>query len=197
MQKLLLVVIIAVLAFVPALAEANTGDFTGGVAIGSSYAGVNTAPANGLIVQGNTGIGTTSPANAFDVDGAAVIGSSYAGTDTAPSNGLLVQGNVGIGTTSPAGPLDVEGGTAVSGNGSPINLYAQNGQASGNTNGGSIILMPGTGHGTGVVGAVGIGTTSPGSLLHLYSSNSTDEIVQSTATTGYASLTLEGSSSHI
>ena len=33
----------------------------GGVTIGSGYLGSNTAPANGLLVQGNVGIGTTSP----------------------------------------------------------------------------------------------------------------------------------------
>jgi hypothetical protein len=74
---------------------------------------------------------------------------------------LVVQnGNVGIGTTAPAGTLDVRGGTASSGNGTSVNVYAQNGQASGNTNGGNIVLMPGTANGTGSVGAVGIGTTS-------------------------------------
>jgi hypothetical protein len=100
-------------------------------------------------------------ANSGDFDGGVAIGSSYAGVDTAPTNGLIVQGIVGIGTASPAGTLDVEGGTAASGNGSNINLYAQNGQASGNTNGGNIILMPGTAHGTGTSGGVGIGLTNP------------------------------------
>jgi hypothetical protein len=33
----------------------------GGTAIGATYAGTNAAPTNGLIVQGNVGIGTTSP----------------------------------------------------------------------------------------------------------------------------------------
>jgi hypothetical protein len=36
------------------------------VAIGSSYAGVNTAPTNGLIVQGAVGIGTTNPAQTLE-----------------------------------------------------------------------------------------------------------------------------------
>jgi hypothetical protein len=54
----------------PAASNANTGDFTGGVAIGSSYAGVNTAPTNGLIVQGNVGIGNTSPSDTLDLGAA-------------------------------------------------------------------------------------------------------------------------------
>lgn len=63
-----LILLVASLAFIPALAEANSGDFSGGVAIGTSYAGVNTAPTNGLIVQGNIGIGTTSPGTSIDVE---------------------------------------------------------------------------------------------------------------------------------
>lgn len=65
-----LIPVIVVLAFIPALAEANDGDFADGVAIGTSYAGVDTAPINGLIVQGNVGIGTSSPGYLLHVTGA-------------------------------------------------------------------------------------------------------------------------------
>ncbi len=61
--------IIAVLSLVPVLAHANAGDFSGGVAIGSSYAGINAAPTNGLLVQGNVGIGTSSPVGILSVVG--------------------------------------------------------------------------------------------------------------------------------
>jgi hypothetical protein len=54
-------------AVAPVVAEANSGDFNGGVAIGSSYAGVDAAPTNGLIVQGNVGIGTSSPGDSLDL----------------------------------------------------------------------------------------------------------------------------------
>ena len=40
----------------------NKLDVGGAAVIGSSYAGVNTAPSNGLLVEGNVGIGTSSPA---------------------------------------------------------------------------------------------------------------------------------------
>ena len=50
--------------------EVNKLDVNGGVAIGS-YAGVNTAPSNGLIVSGNVGIGTTSPVARLNVEGVA------------------------------------------------------------------------------------------------------------------------------
>jgi len=43
-------------------------DVSGGMSLGS-YAGVNTAPSNGLIVSGNVGIGTTAPTSALHVNG--------------------------------------------------------------------------------------------------------------------------------
>lgn len=46
----------------------NPFDVSGAVAIGS-YAGVNTAPANGLIVSGNVGIGTTTPNSILNIAG--------------------------------------------------------------------------------------------------------------------------------
>ncbi|MBK9273933.1 MAG: tail fiber domain-containing protein [Flavobacteriales bacterium] len=39
----------------------NKLDVEGSAVIGAAYSGTNTAPANGLLVQGNVGIGTTSP----------------------------------------------------------------------------------------------------------------------------------------
>lgn len=63
-------------------------------------------------------------------------------------------GNVGIGTASPSGKLTVSGGTASSGNGTDISISAQNGQASGNTNGGNILLYAGSANGTGTPGYV-------------------------------------------
>jgi hypothetical protein len=63
----------AILTLLPVLAEASNpgGDFSGGVAIGTSYAGVDSAPTNGLIVQGEVGVGTTSPLQELDVNGVA------------------------------------------------------------------------------------------------------------------------------
>ncbi len=66
-----LIVVTAAATFIPGSAEANSSDFSGGVAIGTGYAGIVTAPTNGLVVQGNVGVGTTSPrgASALDVNG--------------------------------------------------------------------------------------------------------------------------------
>jgi hypothetical protein len=117
---------------------------------------------------GKVGIGTTSPQNLLDVNGAASIGYNVA----APSNGLIVSGSVGIGTASPAAFVDIEAGTAANYvNGLGINLYAQNGGSvccGSATNGGNIILMPGTGGSgspTALSGAVGIGTATPLAFL--------------------------------
>jgi len=91
------------------MAPVNKLDVEGGLAVGATYSGTNTAPTNGLLVEGNVGIGTTAPANKLDVEGGLVVGATYSGTNTAPTNGLLVEGNVGIGTTTPGYKLDVSG----------------------------------------------------------------------------------------
>jgi hypothetical protein len=44
-------------------------DVAGGATIGATYAGVNAAPANGLLLEGDLGIGTTAPAFNLDVNG--------------------------------------------------------------------------------------------------------------------------------
>jgi hypothetical protein len=51
---------------------ANASDFNGGVSIGSGYYGTTPAPTDGLIVQGNVGIGTSTPVSgaALTVNGA-------------------------------------------------------------------------------------------------------------------------------
>lgn len=72
----------------------------GGVSIGS-YAGVNAAPSNGLIVSGDVGIGGASPSaalsvgssNQFTVDGSGnVSAASYRGPATAPSGSCATNG---------------------------------------------------------------------------------------------------------
>lgn len=70
------------------------------VSIGSSYA-TTSAPTNGLIVEGNVGIGETSPGSKLAVSGNASIGSSY-DTTAAPTDGIIIEGVVGIGTSSPS-----------------------------------------------------------------------------------------------
>ncbi|HEU0117856.1 MAG TPA: hypothetical protein VFR09_04410, partial [Alphaproteobacteria bacterium] len=65
MQKLALT---ALLVLISSNAHANNGDFAGSVAIGSSYAGVVSAPTNGLAVQGVAAIGTSAPTSGTALD---------------------------------------------------------------------------------------------------------------------------------
>jgi hypothetical protein len=83
----------------------NALDVNGAVVVGTSYAGVSTAPTNGLIVQGKVGIGTTAPyglVNAWGVPGATAnygllsIGTSWTGAGSSfggNSSGTLLAGN--------------------------------------------------------------------------------------------------------
>jgi len=47
----------------------NKLDVKGAVAVGTSYAGTETAPTDGMIIQGNVGIGTTSPGAGLHLKG--------------------------------------------------------------------------------------------------------------------------------
>lgn len=71
----------------------NTLDVKGSAAHGA-YAGINSAPSNGMIVSGNVGVGTFTPDTLFQVGARSRF--------NVDSNG-----NVGIGTTSPVAPLNV------------------------------------------------------------------------------------------
>ena len=87
--------------------SANALDIaTGGVSIGTTYAGYQAAPSNGLIIQGNVGVGTWTTLNAQDVSGSEANG-TYAGQKAAPANGLIVSGNTGIGTYLPSSLFEV------------------------------------------------------------------------------------------
>ena len=80
----------------------NTLDVNGRAVIGSSYSGNNTAPADGLLVQGNVGIGTTSPGSKLHVVGTAATGQlatssygAYGSHTSSGSYGYLGGSNVG------------------------------------------------------------------------------------------------------
>jgi len=117
---------------------------------------------NGSSTGTNTGVGGL---NFWKPSGSDAGNGNYVGGSVNNYLFLADNGNVGIGTPNPSGILDVEGGTASAGNsGSYINIVAQNG-GTGNTNGGNIILMPGSKSGIGTSGNVGIGTSNPDSKL--------------------------------
>jgi hypothetical protein len=63
-------------------------DIYGGVSIGTSYAGITAAPTNGLIVQGNVGIGTSAPAANVKADINGMV--KVAGTGSEPCGAAQV-----------------------------------------------------------------------------------------------------------
>lgn len=145
----------------------------GGVGIGTSYSMYETAPTDGLLVEGSVGIGTTSVPNTLEVNGTVGIGGSAGIRDTLgigwnfadaniPSNSLAVQNKVGIGTTSPTSALDVTGDVGIGGT-----AAISGGLGVGTTfsQPSNISSMPA--NGLIVEGSVGIGTTSPAARLQV------------------------------
>lgn len=53
-------------------APKNKLDIEGGLVVGATYSGTNTAPSNGAIIEGNVGIGTTSPTEKLDINSDAI-----------------------------------------------------------------------------------------------------------------------------
>jgi hypothetical protein len=111
----------------------------------------------------------TAASPAYSFAGQTNLGMSAVGTaslafSTSSAERMRISplGFVGIGTTSPAGILDVRGGTAISGNGTHVNIGAQNGATNGA--GGNIVLMTGIGTGVATGGdlVINLGATSPG-----------------------------------
>ncbi len=68
----------------------NRLDIAGGAVVGSAYAGINTAPSNGLLVQGNVGIGTVTPSSIGILH---VAGGNIAVDGTAANGIVWVNGN--------------------------------------------------------------------------------------------------------
>jgi photosystem II stability/assembly factor-like uncharacterized protein len=121
---------------------ANKLDVKGAIAVGATYSGTNIAPMNGMIIEGDVGIGTTNPLACIHVsnpawanlkltdqgdshtaeiftDGNLHIDGGGQNTWIDPMGGgnLLLMcnsnGNVGIGTTNPASTLHVKGNTRI------------------------------------------------------------------------------------
>ena len=133
---------------------ASTLSVNGNASIGSSWASTIAAPTNGLIVQGNVGIGTSSPANQLDVSGKFQVDSngnplkinnvatSFPAAQGAASTVLTNDGagNLTWGAAGGSGPWATSG----------VDIYNSN------------------------TGNVGIGTSSPLSKLHVSSSVRSD-----------------------
>ncbi len=74
-------------------APVNLLDVEGGIAIGTSYSGTNTAPSNGAIIEGKVGIGLTVPAVKFHVadNSSSAFAGIIAQTNSTSASGLLVK----------------------------------------------------------------------------------------------------------
>ena len=130
-------------------APQNMLDVKGGMVVGNTYSGVNIAPASGLLIEGNTGIGTVAPIKKLDVRGDIQVGDPIVWTAAAQNHMInfgdanfvyigergaddrmelragrfyFNVGNVGIGTAASTEKLDVVGNVKFSGALMPNNL---------------------------------------------------------------------------
>jgi len=182
----------------------NKLDINGSEAVGT-YAGVNTAPANGMIVSGFTGIGTTSPNAQLDVyststngffdiligstDYPAVIGDME---NASNSLNIGVIGKANQGTGSNAGLVGESGSSGIVNVGVygivPPAISGSNFGVYGNAEGSSTNDWAGYFNGRGYFSYdVGIGTTTPQAQLHVYSTN-TNEIIDILGLGDYAGI---------
>lgn len=74
----------------------STLDVKGNSTIGSGYAGSNAAPTNGVIIEGNVGVGTHTPAEKLDVSGKTKT-STIQITGGSPANGKVLTASDGNG----------------------------------------------------------------------------------------------------
>jgi hypothetical protein len=135
----------------------------GGASIGTSYVGT-AAPTNGMIVQGNVGIGTTGPNEKLDVYGVveAEDGSSdangFSGFTWASGSGTPLISVGWPGSTTSTNFIKSAGGD---------NLSLAIGAANGGSASGAIYFNTNNSYAMAILksGYVGIGTTSPSQLL--------------------------------
>ena len=166
---------------------ANRLSVNGGVGIGTTYASYFSSPNNGMIVEGNVGIGTASPQTGLAVMGnvgigtwttAAALDTSGFRLSTSPSAGyVLVSGSTGIGTWMPATtlPSSVAASGWSTGTGTVYNSTGSDniGIGTSTPQGGLVVTNGNVGIGTwravnvlDVKGGVGVGTIFAGIIPH-------------------------------
>jgi hypothetical protein len=149
----------------------NLLDVAGGVTIGTTYAGYQTAPTNGIIVQGNVGIGTWATLNSL------IVSTGNVGIDTLnPGQALDVNGTVRTtGLTAGTSGITLGGVTNTSWPSGSNWTYTSSGNIGLSTTaavGIGTTFIGGTGMGALAVmnGNVGIGTWVPGAGLDVHTS---------------------------
>jgi hypothetical protein len=70
----------------------NKLDVEGGVAIGSTYSGTNSAPTNGLLVEGTVGIGTNNPQQKLHIAGTSATNTGNPSTQNVISPTVRIEG---------------------------------------------------------------------------------------------------------
>ncbi len=137
----------------------NRLDVEGGVAIGSAYSGTSTAPTNGLIVEGSSGIGVSSLNSAYKLH----VNTGFGGTERYA--GLFQSDYDGTGTS-----YGVFSWMTGAGTGTHYGVYVSNGSTTSGTEYGLYVTGEDRNY---FSGPVGIGTTSPSSQgdLHVASSS--------------------------
>ena len=165
---------------------ANLLDVEGGVAIGAEFSGTSTAPTDGLIVSGNVGIGLTGPQGLFHVAGEAATSIFQRSNGSAYGANIYVQKSRGtVSSASNVSANDTIGNIYFSpyygdfdNNAASISVKVENGLGTNKTPGSLIFSTSPSG--SNVVsermrinssGNVGIGTSSPSSLLELESAS--------------------------
>ena len=167
--------------------NANVLNLYGGAAIGSGYV-TTAAPSNGLIVQGNVGIGTASPGAALDVQAATAHTklTSTTGTNYAYSSIINTGGEFYFGRENSAGGGLLSGDTAYAG---IVAAAGTNPLQFGVNNAVSMTLLNG--------GNVGIGTTVPSYKLSVVSASGTAIAQIKSGDASGATLYFENSSAYL
>ena len=156
----------------------NKLDVNGGLSVGSLYSGVNAAPANGAIIQGYVGIGTTQPVNGLHIhesdavfptngEGLQITSFSFGATNT---DGFTIRLSP---TTAETRLLNYENAAMIFGTNGNDRMY----------------LSPN--------GFLGIGTPTPDNYLHIFDDRGIMPVIKisTTSATQGGKLSLETSPS--